>query len=379
MRRIENRHALPIGRSDRPRCAAEAQGTRVYNPAVADPNQPAMSETLGTPRDRASEDSAVLESAAAPAPAEPMSFAERCLAWAGDDAPPAVRASQLRSLQLAMVATVVFEFTQFAAFRRVHAVVDVEGVFDRAALPWTLVALPIALGLTLLGLVIARHDRARRIAGAGAATVMAMIALTIFPNTPNHYPLIVLVLGMLAFYDPAKDEETAMALAGIRWLFAIALFLSGLQKILYGAYFGGEFFAFRIANDPLFASPFSWLMPSEEFARLRALGGMTEGAGPFRSSWWGLAAAANITWIAELVLPVLLLVRRTRPWAIAAVILFFIGIEVAPREIFFGAVAIQLVLVFGRRDWNGRLMPLWILVLVALTALRYLAPGVNFS
>lgn len=310
---------------------------------------------------------------------ERIAFSARVLALAGDGSPAAIRGAQLRSLHLAVLATVTFELTQFAAFRRVHAVVDVEGVFDREPVPAILYLLPLALGLSLLALVFSRQRRARRSAAVAAAVIMTAVAFAIFPNTPNHYPLIVLVLALLALFDPDDQAEQAAALAGLRWLFAIALFLSGTQKLLYGVYFGAEFFVFRIATDPAFAWPFQFVVPADELARISSLGGMTFGAGPFRTSWLPLLLLSNATWMLELALPVLLLVRRTRPWGMAATLLFFVGMEVAPREIFFGAIAIQLVLVFGRRDWNGRLMPLWLLVLVALTLLRYVAPHFDFS
>ena len=340
----------------------------MYNFAV---NESSESATIASsqPVDNAVVDGAKLAS----------SWATRVLSWAGDTSSPSVRGAQLRSLHLALVATVTFELTQFAAFSRVHAVVDVDGVFDKEPVPAVLFLLPLALGLCLVALILGRDSAARRRGAVGAALVMGLTAVVLFPNTPNHYPLLVLVLATLALFDLEDPAEQPVALAAIRWFFVVALFLSGLQKILYGAYFGGEFFVYRIATDPAFALPFELIMPAEELARIRELGGMTEGAGPFRTSWWPIAWLSNATWILELTLPFLLLARRTRPWAIAATLLFFIGIEVAPREIFFGFIAIQLVLVFGRRDWNWRLMPFWLLALLVLTALRYLAPHINFS
>lgn len=310
---------------------------------------------------------------------EAAPWADRLLAWAGDGAPSAVRGAQLRSLHIALVATVTFELTQFAAFRRVHGVVDVEGVFDREPVPAMLFLLPLALGLILVALIFNTRPVARRWAAVAAAGVMALTAIVLFPNTPNHYPLLSLVLLALALFDLDDVDEQPSALATVRWFFVVALFLSGVQKLLYGAYFGAEFFVFRMAGDPIFAQPFEAFMPTAELERIRGLGGMVEGAGPFRTGWMPLVWLSNLTWMAELALPVLLLIRRTRPWAMVATLLFFVGIEVAPREVFFGFIAVQLVLVFGRRDWNGLLMPLWLLALVILTVLRYVAPNLDFS
>lgn len=302
----------------------------------------------------------------------------RVLAIAGDDGPAALHRSQLEWLRLAMLATVTFELTHYAAFRRVHGVVDVAGAFDVQPTPPWVLAMPLALALSLLAIVLGRERSWHRFGGTAAALTMATITFAVLPNTPNHYPLVMLTFGLLALFDGRDEKEAAVAVQAVRWLFAIALVLSGLQKTLYGAYFHGEFFAYRIAIDPIFATPFEWIMPAEEVARLRGLGGLDEGAGPFRTSWWPLAVLANLSWIFEMALPVFLLWRRTRPWAIAVTLLFFVGIEVAPRELFFGGIAVQLVLLFGRRDWNRLLMPLWLAALVAATLLRIAVPEVAF-
>lgn len=307
------------------------------------------------------------------------SLAQRVLALAGDDQSPTVHAAQLRSLQLALLLTVSFELTIYAAFRRVRAVVNVSGAFDRQPLAVAELALPLLLGLSLLAVVFARSRRARRWGAVGAAVAMAVVTVVLLPNTPNHYPMLTLAFGMLALCDPDDAAEQEIALHGLRWLFLIVLFAAGLQKVLYGLYFHGEYFAYRIATDVTFARPFEWLMPASEIERLRSLGGMVAGAGPYRSTWWPLTLVSNATYWIEMALPIFLLLRRTRNAAIIATLVFFLGMEVAPREVFFGAVAVQMTLLFARRDWNRVLLPLWTVLFIVLTLLRSLLPGLAFS
>ncbi len=313
-----------------------------------------------------------------PSPEERPGWTQRVLAWAGDDLPATVREAQLRSVQIALLLALTFELTIYAIYRRIEAVVDMSGAFDRQALSVSDVAMPLGMGLALLAMVLAREERVRRWSSWGAFAVMAAVALTLFPNTPNHYPVLTIAFGFLALFDPRDEAEQQVALQGLRWLLAIVLFAAGVQKVLYGLYFQGEFFAYRIATDPAFARPFEWLMPVAELERLRSYGALAEGAGPFRSSWWPLAALANATYVIEMLLPVSLFWRRTRPLGLVLTVLFFVGMEIAPREIFFGIMAIQMTLLFGRRDWNGRLMPMWIVLFLVLLAIRNIFPDFEF-
>ncbi len=50
-------------------------------------------------------------------------------------------------------------------------------------------------------------------------------------------------------------------------------------------------------------------------------------------------------------------------------------IECAARELFFGALFINLLLLFPRRDLNSRLLPLFVLLYGGLVALRLFLPG----
>lgn len=311
-------------------------------------------------------------------PTKAPDWSQRALAWAGDDLPSSVRGAQLRSVHIALLLALTFELTIYAIYRRVEAVVDLSGAFDRQALSVSDVAMPLGMGLSLLAVLLAREGRARRWSAWGAFAVMAAVALTLFPNTPNHYPILTIAFGFLALFDQRDAAEQEVALQGLRWLLVIVLFAAGVQKILYGLYFQGEFFAYRIATDATFARPFEWLMPAAELERLRSYGALAEGAGPFRTSWWPLSALANATYVIEMVLPVLLFWRRTRSVGVGLTVLFFIGMEIAPREIFFGIMAIQMTLLFGRRDWNGRLLPLWMVLFGALVVIRNLFPSFEF-
>ena len=76
----------------------------------------------------------------------------------------------------------------------------------------------------------------------------------------------------------------------------------------------------------------------------------------------------------------LLLQRRTRTLAAAVTIAFMALIQSGARELFFGSLFVNLVLLFYDRDVNRKLLPLFGLLLATLVAVRlWLAPGWGFN
>jgi hypothetical protein len=81
------------------------------------------------------------------------------------------------------------------------------------------------------------------------------------------------------------------------------------------------------------------------------------GAGPYRFTSFPALAMANVVWVFELVGPALLLWRRMRAGAMLAVIVFLAAVESGAYEIMFGVLFVNLVLLFARTNWVGRLYP----------------------
>lgn len=272
---------------------------------------------------------------------------ERVLRAPGGDAPEHAGAKLLAMRQLVLlgVATEAWHALGYPAFRA-HAAVHV-------ALASLLTA---ALGLAL-------HARFARLAAAGAALAVAVQIVLVFPENGNHQLVALLALAFSAVPADGRAEERPLALQAGRWLFLLAFVWAGVQKLLYGYWWGGEFLAHEIARDPSFAQLFGPLLPAGELERLRGLGS-EPGAGPFRVDSALLVLVSNGAWLAELALPPLLFHDRTRALGVAGCLGFLVAIELAAREIFFGALMAGLALLFLPGDANRRALP-WLGALYA--------------
>jgi hypothetical protein len=275
--------------------------------------------------------------------------AYRLLAWA-DDAlpePPEQRLEPLRHLLL------------------VAAALDV-GLTNRFEAPSSHpLALLLPLGLAACA-ALAVPRAARQAVTAAAAVLMLAVSVWRLPHTPNHYLLVTAALFLLALLDARDPAESRLCLQALRWLILIVIGVSGLQKLSYGTYFRGEFLAYAIAHNDYFGAPFAALLPPGELARLR---GLVDG--PFLADAPALVAASNLTWVFEIAAVPLLLWPATRPAALAATLTFFVFVEAAARELMFGSVAVGLLLLFGRRNWNRLLLPAFLVLFAVLILVRF--------
>lgn len=222
-------------------------------------------------------------------------------------------------------------------------------------------------GCALLGW----RERFARPAMGVAFLLLLGVVVSVFPQNANHQFLMFLLLTLLLLVDPAREQadlDAVAALQAMRWIAAIGIFWAGLMKLAYGHWLGGEFLAFRIANDPGFALVLGPLLPAAELARLQSLGAEV-GAGPFRADASLLLVVSNGTWLAELALPLLLLWRRMRLPAMVATIILFVAIQLGAREVFFGGLMVGLLLLYADRDRVATALP-WIAGVYLLWLLR---------
>jgi hypothetical protein len=202
---------------------------------------------------------------------------------------------------------------------------------------------------------------------------------TQFPGNPNHQYLQLVLLALLLLLREDVDSEVVLLTTALRWLLVIGLFYAGLQKLLYGLYFEGEFLAFTIVQNDRFALILQHLMPAAEFERLSRIV-IQEGAGPFRVDSGFFALASNLAYGAELLLPVMFLIPATRKLAVAGTFAYFVAIESAARELFFGGMMAAFALCFGPPDWLRRAAPIAYAGLAVLLATSFgLLPRWFFS
>jgi len=164
--------------------------------------------------------------------------------------------------------------------------------------------------------------------------LLLQLALT-FPQTANHFWLELLAVALLCLVRRDDPAGEALALRALRAVTLVVLFHTGLQKLLYGHFLHGDFLAYMIGRGDRFATAFRVLLPEAEIARLASYDPRLDGAGPYRVTLPLFVAASNLVWIAEMLLPVGLVFRRTRPFAAAAAIALVLAIQLGAREISF--------------------------------------------
>ena len=285
--------------------------------------------------------------------------ADRLLSWTGLEDAVTARA-KLRAMRRLLLATLAIE--GWAALRYVP--------YSEA--PGFHAAIAAALGVCAL---LGWRDRFAGPAVLAALALETLTVVSVFPHNANHQYLAIVWLALIAL---ARDEgrEAWTAVSAMRWIVAAGLVWSGVMKLVSGYWLGGEFLAHRIALDPGFARVFAAILPDAELARLVALENRI-GAGPFRAEAPWLVVVSNVTWLAEILLPIGLLVARTRTLSLAALIGLMIAIQLGAREIFFAGLMFGGLLLFARRDLVGRLLPIALLAELLWMAWPWLAgpPG----
>ncbi len=249
----------------------------------------------------------------------------------------------------------------------VHTTIQTFALLARSSAPFPPIALMAAGCFLTLCCALCLSSRYGRLACALAVPIVLWQVYGSFPLTANHRLLELVCVLLVALHDLERDDDGRLLLQSLRWVTVIVLFYTGLQKVMLGYYFRGEFLAFMLGPGR-FADLFAWIVPAEEIVRLQSYDHFTEGAGPFRVDWLPFLVVANSVYVAEMVLPVLLMVRRTRAVAAGATIAFVACIEAGARELMFGLLLLQLLLLFYRSDWNRRLLPVSALMYLFLLA-----------
>lgn len=289
----------------------------------------------------------------------------RILDLAGGDDPQG-RGSKIRSFRIILMMAVCAE-TLMDAVSSAAAALGLAVQFLVAGL---------VLGGCLAVVWLRRWERAATLV---VVLVLAYIYALRFPDTANHHFLAFVCMLLLWFFDSGREEERALLLQGLRWVTVIMFFYTGFQKLLYGLYFQGEYFAYFIASKTRFAEFFQYVLPQQELARLQELGPAAPWSGPYRIHWLPIVIASNAVMAGEMLLPILLLIRKTRSLALAASLLLILAIELGAREFIFGSIFVSLVLLFARQDLNRKLLALFAVLFGALVALRLVAPDWGFA
>lgn len=231
-------------------------------------------------------------------------------------------------------------------FARVFVLVLGAEYWARAIPTWSQLA-PLyvwALGTVTVGCAATFVPGLARPAFALLAATHAAVIAAEFPATGNHAYLELYALLLLALLRPADPAEGRVLRRSLCWLVCLVLFASGLQKIAHGYYFQGQYLAYSLWIES-FRPVLAPLFRPDEYARLTAFPADL-GSGPFLVTSPAVLAVSNLVYATELLLPVLLLWPPTRTLGVAGTLAMLAGIEVAAREVFFGLVFANGVLLF---------------------------------
>lgn len=256
------------------------------------------------------------------------------------------------------------------AFGRIFVLIVATEHWTRALALRGLSDVETAIHVTLATLfcALAWLPRTRRLAFAGLAVVQLLVVRHDFPQTGNHAYLELMLCPLLASLDARAGEERCLLRQSVCWLTATVLLWSGIQKIAYGYYFQGEQLAYAGWIDS-FRPVLSLLMPAEELARLAAYT-REVGDGPYRVASPLFVALSNGVYVTELLLAGMLLFRRTRVIAVILALVFLVCVEVAARELFFGLLFANSLLLFWPRGVHRKALPAFAVILFCLLLMR---------
>jgi hypothetical protein len=280
-----------------------------------------------------------------------VAWSDRALAFLdGDD--PGTQLSKVRAFEWIFVLIVCTEYLARAALKS----------NDLGLNYW--VSLPLICALA----VVALSARWGRLAFVGLAIAQTVRICNEFPAAGNHSYLELLLCLLCASLNVRDREERKLFLRAVRWMTCVVFFYAGVQKLVHGYYFRGQLLLYSIGIEA-FRPVLHLLLPHDDFVRLSQYH-LQAGDGPFLVSSSLIVVLSNATYIIEIGLAVLLLLRRTRQLAVIGAIVFLVGIEAAAREFFFGLIYINMLLLFLERDVNRRLVGVFGVILGCLLLVR---------
>lgn len=217
------------------------------------------------------------------------------------------------------------------------------------------VGLAVALWISGIGAV---FHRAARVA---SFLLCSFASALLFPTIPNHGYVLCVALLIGAIFDTEISTERVNMADGFRYLGAIVLFWSGVQKLLGGTWTNGQLLAHEIGHSPRFWQAFGWMTDRAERHAYRT-------SGPFLGNT-SLMVMSHFVWILEIAVGLGLLTSRAPMRKTAAIVALFLiaGIEVVAREGVFGIIMVALLLPVTNARFRARW--LWLVVPIELLAI----------
>lgn len=243
-----------------------------------------------------------------------------------------------------------------------------KGFLSSQDIRWDLMVC-LALMLAALGSSLVNTSRAVSFSKFAAATSVVIEMAGQFPINPNHTCLEALAVCLFILTDFESADQRELLVAMGRWTITIIMLHSGIQKILYGEYFNGMYFATMVADDR-FQAFFKLVLPAEEFARLLEKM-QTRSEGPFFFESAVGTLISNSVYAIELLVGILLLKAKTRMLGAVLGLSMLVAIEVVAVEFTFGLIALNLLMLFFPVSWRFRVAVVSCAAYICLLALQW--------
>jgi len=243
------------------------------------------------------------------------------------------------------------------AFEVIFLLIMVTEYWCRAIPKWGQLATGYTVSLTAASLLCTAGllIPLRRWAFLGLAVTHTWVIWNEFPATGNHAYLELFICCLCTFLNLREEEERTLFLRSARWLLFLIFFYSGIQKLVHGYYSHGLYLAYSLQTTESFRPILKPFLSAEEFTRLISFTGQS-GDGPYLVTSMPFLFLSNVIYIAEITLAPCLLFRKTRLFGVLGIAVLLVGIEAAAREVFFGLVFLNSLLLFLYTDINRKLL-----------------------
>lgn len=165
-----------------------------------------------------------------------------------------------------------------------------------------------------------------------------------FPGGSNHFYLSVIVLMSFTICDIGQKGNRLSLLASLRWYAIIVTFYSGFKKLLFGTYFKGQYLS-TVIHERGFSDALAYVTNAKEHHRLVEYA--VHGApGPYFFESPIALVVSNGVYLTEIAVAILLLWKKTRVVGAYCGIGLVLGIELIAREVVFGLIYSNLLVLF---------------------------------
>jgi len=184
-----------------------------------------------------------------------------------------------------------------------------------------------------------------------APVAFALLLLTLWsllrslPDAPMA-PFLAVYVTSVVFLVRDDGAERSLGMGSLRWICAMGWIWFGLQKLLHGHYFDGQYLAWQIATNPDSHLLFSRLVDARALQELSILQGAVD-SGPYSDFGLRMNIASNGVWILQILVGMGLIYWKTRPTAVIVGFVLLLASVIGYGEVFSGLLLFNLLLLYA--------------------------------